>query len=986
MRKIYPTNNSTNILGEDSDIVKKEDILPITEQLNQTKQALEILQSQFESYQTEISESVNTNVINSITAAIQTIDATLANIENAEVDNLTVNTRANLTTLSAQIASITSVLTAPEATINELSSLDIQAVNGAIQTLQSESATFDTITTTNYNIDNVNANTKITSPSAEITEIDSSSISTNSLSTGDIEATGDMNIEGNIASLGEITAPEISVENIVWKGAVALSNTEDFYIEVPHFENGQYYIQLLDNNVPFVTIEIFNSVDNYMVRWSQSELNQLKTIMKYGSGTSSQLYFRIENATGNALTMKYATESATANVQGPETYTVLPIEPDITYQVAYQNGTKLFSNIDLARDGGTAGVLAHRTTDLYELNSDTWNYDGTNNVSDTTYKPDQSLNQYDDVHFRTVDSTFLDVADLEIAGKFKGKHIYDAEVLQDPSTLEDDTLYITQATVNGTIGDSCRLSVFDTETEKITPIRGWASSFINSFNQDTYENTTYKPQDGYTLGTATVGNRIHCTLLQEVNSGRLYYQGATTSGAYVLRHFEDITVQNGSVVMPDPSSSYAYSRLYFADGTPWNYSAWNKSLNPGDIMYSMQDNVRTDFYVVFGTGGTSFHGLMLQLEPTASIPYTRLDPTAKSTIQRKTTKNNATQVLPIIPYEEVSTQQTPVDNTHPIVYDSSTDSLKKSTGDITIDGDLDVGGDTSIAGDTSVSGDVTITGDISADNATFTGDLTADGLNISDNLTVSGNTTIHGDLWVSGTTHTTKEESVSTTGDVIVLRQNNPSSLGATYAGMLINKYDGNSDLALVTDSDGTLRVGTGTGADTVYQNIYWDNDTEKWYSDAALTTEVSPTGTLTSWDTLEELGDVLHYTNAVFTVINFTGLVPLLARDESTNMTNGSLLKWDGASLTAKTITETGLQNGQLLKWNSTTHQFETIGSAPANDEVLWYKNNAYDFAAPPKAYVFDTMADYNAAASSVPDGSTVYITGENNYLRGMY
>lgn len=977
MREIFPENNYTEIVGKDSDIVKREDILPITEQLNQTKQALETLAAAFEDYKDDIAETVNTNALNAITAAITTINVTLANLENAEVDNLTVSSLATLATLSAQIATITTSLTAPEATINNIQSLDVESISGNFNSLSAQTAEIDNWNVSNFTISNLEAT------SAEFGTVEATSSQLGTAAADSITITNDASIGGDASITGElsasgVTSDEIKIENITWKGSIALSDVEDFYIEVPHFENGQYYIQLQDNNVPFITIEIFNSVDNYMVRWSQSELNQLRSIMKYGSGTSSQIYFRIENATGNALTMKYATESVTANVQGPETYTTLPIEPEMTYQVVYQSGTKLFSNIDLARDGGTAGVLAHRTTDLYELNTDTWNYDGTNNVSDTTYKPDQSLNQYDDVRFRTVDSTFLDVADLEIAGKFKGKHIYDAEVLQDPSTLEDDTLYITQATVNGTIGDSGRLSVFDTETQRITTIRGWSSSFINAFNQDTYENTTYKPQDGYTLGEATVEHRASCTLLQEVNSGRLYFQGLRTGGAYVLRHFEDITIQDGTVIIPDSSSSYAYDRLYFADGTPWDYAAWNKSLNPGDIMYSMQDNVRTDFYVVFGTGGTSFHGLRLRLEATSSIPYTRLDPTAKSTIQRKTTKNNATQVLPIIPYEEVSTQQTPVDNTHPLVYDNSTDSIKKSTGDITIDGDLDVGTDLSVAGDTSITGDATVGGDLN-----ITGDISATDFELSGNLNVAGTTTIHGDLYVDGVTHTTKEESVSTTGDVVVLRQNNSTSLGATYAGMLINKYDGSHDLALVTDSDGTLRVGTGTGADTVYQNLYWDNDTEKWYSDAALTTEVSPVGTLTSWDSLETLGDVLHYTNAVFTVINFNGLVPLLARDEATNMNADGFLQWDSTNLIAKAKSVSGLTNGALLKWNSTTKMFENIGDTPAANEFLSYNGTAYDWKTPPKAYVFATMADYNAAASSVPDGSVVYITSLPNYLR---
>ena len=961
MREIFPENNYTEIVGRDSDIVKKEDILPITEQLNQTKQALEILQSQFESYQTEISESVNTSVINSITAAIQTIDATLANIDNAEVDNLTVNTRATLTTLSAQIASITSALTAPEATINELSSLDIQAVNGAIQTLQSESATFDTITTTNYNIDNVNANTKITSPSAEITEIDSSSISTNSLSTGDIAATGDMNIEGNIASLGEITAPEISVENIVWKGSIALSDVSTFYMEIPHFENGQYYIQLVDNgNAPFATIEIFNSVDNFLVRWSQSDTGNIEKIYKVGTNENAQLYFKLSNSTGNALTIKYATTSATENVQGPETYTTKEFEPLIDYTVVYKDGNKFFKNIDVPGSEGSFPVLHKEKTN--HVDADTvYTYDGTEPVSYKNYVPDQDLNINSDVEFGSVQTD----------NRLKTPNIYNGPTLSaaDRAALPNDTLLVETSSTVWThdsaalhdypvllFGDhNNQLSQLTDDDDDLLHGRAWSKYGIG------YEMT------GYTVGIRLGPTYSWYNISNNPNGEDFANAAYKTSddpnktGFRIFGRHLTLVKSTGHLVIDNDVCDIVYNEGSASVGTV---------IDLGDGRYAKKLAVNANYKVI---DTVTFNVAVGE----------------GAKITRKTTKNDETQVLPIIPYEEISTQQTPVDNTHPIVYDNSTDSLKKSTGDITIDGDLDVGidlsvaGDTSITGDTSVGGDVTITGDISADNATFTGDLTADGLNISENLTVSGNTTIHGDLWVSGTTHTTKEESVSTTGDVVVLRQNNNTSLGATYAGMLINKYDGNSDLALVTDSDGTLRVGTGTGADTVYSNLYWDNDTEKWYSDSALTTEVSPTGTLTSWDTLEEIGDVLHYTNAVFTVINFTGLVPLLARDESTNMNADGFLQWDSTNLIAKAKSVSGLTNGALLKWNSTTKMFENIGTTPAANEFLSYTGTAYDWATPPKAYVFATMAEYNAAASSVPDGSVVYITSLPNYLR---
>jgi hypothetical protein len=75
----------------------------------------------------------------------------------------------------------------------------------------------------------------------------------------------------------------------------------------------------------------------------------------------------------------------------------------------------------------------------------------------------------------------------------------------------------------------------------------------------------------------------------------------------------------------------------------------------------------------------------------------------------------------------------------------------------------------------------------------------------------------------------------------------------------------------LVTDSTGVLRVGNGTTTDTTYAQLYYRYADDKYYSDAEFTTEVNPTGALTKWDTIEETVDYVHWTNAVFSTIEFT-------------------------------------------------------------------------------------------------------------------
>lgn len=805
MRKIFPENNYTELVGKDSDIVKREDILPITEQLNQTIQALEVLASQFEDYKDDQQTSINTSALNAVTAAITTLNATLANLESAEVDNLTVDSLAQLTTLTAQIATITTSLSAAQIETNLLETDEMTAQSGTFNNLFATSASIDSWNVSNFNITNLTISNKITTPDLEAT---SGSIGT--LTSNEITVDGDIDAENITAE--EITAEglsidEVAIDNIAWKGEIALSNVESFYLEIPHFENGQYYLQLLDNTTPFATIEIFNSVDNYFVRWSQSTIGNIQNIFKQGTGTASQIYIEFENESGNALTLKYGTTCITPNVAGPESYSTQPVDEwDIIYPLTYKDGSKFFKNVDLATQGSTVGILRILATDTHSSASSDSSYDTTEDVEVNIYLPDQSLNEDDDVKFNKVDTKFINARDFATRN-FTATEL-ETESTIDPTDFDDGSILIFR-----------------------------------------YNNT----------GTSNY-----------------------PSNAYIKQ-----TVNNSAVLYPIASVS----------GTPGNAPlVWDTTLK-----------------ALKGANDISITGDI-------------------------------------------------------------------SCNDITGTGDLTIGGDATITGDISgsdltLSGDANITGDISANDAEF------------DSLNVAGTTTIHGDLYVDGVTHTTKEESISTTGDVVVLRQNNSTSLGATYAGMLINKYNGTSDLALVTDSDGTLRVGTGTGADTIYQNLYWDNVSEKWYSDSALTTEVSPTGTLTSWDSLETIGDVLHYTNAVFTVINFNGLVPLLARDESTNLTDQSLLKWDASTSTAKTITLPST-DGALLKWNNTNKVFEAIPNPTADGQVLVNKVvsnvNTYDWEVPAGTFVFNTMADYTAAASSVPNGSSVIILGENNYLIG--
>ena len=229
MRNLFPQNNSTDILAKDSDIVKKEDLLPITEQLQNTIQQLNILSDSLSQYETDNTQAINTTQLNAINAAISTINATLANLESAEVDNLTVNSLAQLTNLTTQIATITTSLTVPDATIHDLLANDIQAGTATITDLEVATISADSWNAENFSTSDLSVSNKI-----EAKDIESDTATISSLSAGNIATDNKVEasvIESDSADIDDITSEEVRIENITWNGSISLTNDETLYLE-----------------------------------------------------------------------------------------------------------------------------------------------------------------------------------------------------------------------------------------------------------------------------------------------------------------------------------------------------------------------------------------------------------------------------------------------------------------------------------------------------------------------------------------------------------------------------------------------------------------------------------------------------------------------------------------------------------------------------------------------------------------------------------
>lgn len=243
---------------------------------------------------------------------------------------------------------------------------------------------------------------------------------------------------------------------------------------------------------------------------------------------------------------------------------------------------------------------------------------------------------------------------------------------------------------------------------------------------------------------------------------------------------------------------------------------------------------------------------------------------------------------------------------------------------------------------------------------------TADELDISD---IKADTIIVDDLTVNGTAHINNTEEETVVGNFVTLRTNNQAGLTpGEYSGMLVNNFKVGEICAIVVDSNGIARVGHATGTETTYANLYYTND--KYYTDAELTTEVTPAGVMISWDDKEVVDGVEHWTNAVWKVLNFDSTQALLTRKEDVDMNDKGILMYDKTSHRSETIA-LPVRDEQTLE----AHIVEEAGETTIS--YRWKDKQA-------GVYHFATEADYEAAAANIPVDSLIVIDELENNVFG--
>lgn len=1057
MRRLYPDQKETqDLFNRDDNRATKQDIQDLSVQIAATNQTLQNTIDNLQSLQSSLAESLNTNEITAVNASINMLQAASANLTSANATNLTVEELATLNELTANLATIAQDLTVGgDANITG----DVSANSATFENLTATSATIanwtiDNLTTGDITATNISVSNDLTA--SEI-EVEDALIVDNTMSAKEASIRNATIDKANIteATAELLKADEIAIENIHWKAyQVYTADSPKLYMVLPHFENGIYFLRAKDGNQnTLFTVEVHNSIDNLFTRWSQKEMNWVYKISKVGTGASTQCMLEVHNIDNVAFNLEYATICATPNVPAPTTYTTQPYPGNPMYKVSYQDGNKFFQNVDLANEGTTGAGLTMYATSNWELATTYYNYDGTMGVMSYNYLPNQSLNTGDNVEFYGLNVHDFSTTNLDVPGTFKGKHIYDGPALTaaEKAALPDDTLLIEEGTIEGDIPNAYSVaktlrpsSMSDFLMGDHGNIYKWASNFDNSEAGGDFEtlypgatidyfpdytttpeelkaelafNEDYPPHGP----TKTVGSSFMIHQAQGYNNSIVYLAKNDDTTSDVTAAITDVVVAGawidpfidpttGELITINADISWAHRHTFYkpgatipeearivydANGDPMPVSLF-ENLHVGDSIW-LGDYGRFEDAEEWIIAAEEMHFLH-----TTDITYT--SGAGNGTITRKTTKSGSVQVKPLVPFND---DADPATDNRPLVYDRTSDTIKKATGDMTLPGDLVV------AGDETVTGDLTVEGSLNAKDVEFDGNIKAEDLILTGDLEVENDAmfrkdvSISGDLYVDGVEHISDSETTQSSGDYMILRHNNPIPLGTNEkSGIAVHNYKTGGTATLSVDHNGTWRLADNTATSTMHNNLYYYDgkyydtsfveqtfvdqiktafdedeigdcvfynsdsfyhfDGTHWYAVTLVNnklvtdeTEVTDAALITALNALTK-GPLQYFRKLEITTINEIENEAIFTRDEEANMADKALVQWDAATSKAKTI-PLPTMNNQALTATITQGATPTIS-------YTWKAGGSGSVSRYP------TMAAARAALA-LPEGSEGYI-----------
>ena len=415
MRELFSATCNKDCIASNGNAVTQEQLLAVLSEIQALNDKLTATINYIDEY-----KEANSNGIKTITLDAQNIkasnakissllEAVEANITDADFTTITVDELANIKKVVAEVIQITNSLITKNATVETASIGTATILDADISNLKAKTIEIENWLIETFTVDTLKANVQIETPLLKATNVTSDTVSATDTTTERLETT---TATVNKETVKESDITTLKTSNIVWQQYQTIVNPDEFYIQVPKFINGAYFLAAIDDtNTVCFTIEIQNSINNYYVSWSKTQPGFLSKFYIDKIDKTSQIYFKA-NTLGKSLTLKYASVGL-ENVTAPQEYDVLPINPETEYDIVYADGHKYWNPVDLFNDGSAVGTLTLLPQTWKMSSNEGVNYDTVANVQFNVYRPNQDLNKEASVEFNNVTTEKVNTKTVE---------------------------------------------------------------------------------------------------------------------------------------------------------------------------------------------------------------------------------------------------------------------------------------------------------------------------------------------------------------------------------------------------------------------------------------------------------------------------------------------------------------------------------------------------------------------------------------------
>lgn len=664
MRKIFPENN--DIIGlqdESTRPVTQQDLVNIQNQIEQVATDLSNAVNNLENYKTSQSQHVSTGLLDAANAAITTLQSTNANLSSANIGTLTVSQLNELANLVAQVAAFTTMTTQNATVTNDLTTNKITSNDITVEDLKATNAQITNWSISNLGVDSVIANT-INTQNVNTTNILSENENTQNLNVSTKATIKEADVEK--ADISGLTSDKINTSVINWKDYTTIVDPDVYFIKVPHFTNGHYFIEGRSNGEKLFNIEITNSLSNYTINWGKKD-DQKWIEEVYIDETLGNVWIKA-NTLEKTIDLYYANINADCN-ESPATYNSLPITPDETYPIVYRNGSKFFGPVDLMDSRNFEPLDLIPSSNYSQATTDNVHYTVTEPEEFRVYLPNQSLNTDDSVEFYDTSTTFLNVEDFRVPPTFVVSKLQDDTTL-DLASFDDGALIAFRKNGQSYVYQKRTDSLSQPVLYPVATTNGMPVVRTNIpvvWDPDTkslVESTTINVDalsvgrvdgDLHITGDLTVDGTTHTVDVEEVAAtGDILTLRANNSNSLASNQISGVVVNkyNGQQDLALGTSSDGTLRVGTAAGTDVSYT--NIALKHEDNLYYSYDNLLPPNYTLLNpqplgtmtswTGKAEVEGYTKY----ATAVFTQIDITTMQPILTREESQNMTNGMPLV--------------------------------------------------------------------------------------------------------------------------------------------------------------------------------------------------------------------------------------------------------------------------------------------------------------------------------------------------